>query len=46
MILTAMKLLVLDPEQRIPLEKVQQHPWIIKHCLNNEKSAKTEKTEG
>ncbi|KAK5277903.1 spindle assembly checkpoint kinase, partial [Cryomyces antarcticus] len=27
------RLLVLDPEQRIPLEEVQQHPWIIKHCV-------------
>jgi aurora kinase len=26
------KLLVLDSEQRLSLEKVQQHPWIIKHC--------------
>ncbi|CRG92744.1 aurora kinase, other [Talaromyces islandicus] len=26
------KLLVLDSERRLSLEKVQQHPWIIKHC--------------
>ncbi|GAP89281.1 putative AUR protein kinase [Rosellinia necatrix] len=26
------RLLVLDPEKRIPLEQVQTHPWIIKHC--------------
>ncbi|KAL4909751.1 hypothetical protein BDW74DRAFT_173246 [Aspergillus multicolor] len=25
-------LLVLDPGKRISLEKVQQHPWIVKHC--------------
>ncbi|KAI0539896.1 Pkinase-domain-containing protein [Xylaria digitata] len=27
------KLLVLDPEKRIPLEQVQTHPWIVKHCI-------------
>ncbi|KAK0622859.1 kinase-like domain-containing protein [Immersiella caudata] len=27
------KLLVLDPEDRLPLEEVQTHPWIIKHCV-------------
>ncbi|ETN42617.1 uncharacterized protein HMPREF1541_01774 [Cyphellophora europaea CBS 101466] len=27
-----MKLLVLDPEKRIPLEDVERHPWIVKHC--------------
>ncbi|KAI3337486.1 Pkinase-domain-containing protein [Xylariaceae sp. AK1471] len=26
------RLLVLDPEKRIPLEQVQTHPWILKHC--------------
>ena len=26
------KLLVLDPDKRIPLEDVQKHPWIVKHC--------------
>ncbi|RMZ86757.1 hypothetical protein DV736_g6013, partial [Chaetothyriales sp. CBS 134916] len=26
------RLLVLDPEKRIPLEEVQKHPWIVKHC--------------
>ncbi|KAI3325487.1 kinase-like protein [Xylariaceae sp. AK1471] len=25
------KLLVVDPEGRLPLKEVQQHPWIIKH---------------
>ncbi|EDN10976.1 serine/threonine-protein kinase Eg2 [Histoplasma capsulatum] len=34
------KLLVLDPEQRIPLDEVQQHPWIIKHCVKGERAAK------
>ncbi|KAI1191140.1 Pkinase-domain-containing protein [Nemania serpens] len=27
------KLLVLDPEKRIPLDQVQTHPWILKHCV-------------
>ncbi|KAH8157708.1 hypothetical protein CIB48_g10539 [Xylaria polymorpha] len=27
------KLLVLDPEKRIPLDQVQTHPWIVKHCV-------------
>ncbi|KAF2198475.1 serine/threonine-protein kinase-like protein [Delitschia confertaspora ATCC 74209] len=26
------RLLVLDPEKRIPLEEVEKHPWILKHC--------------
>ncbi|KAF2012101.1 kinase-like protein [Aaosphaeria arxii CBS 175.79] len=26
------RLLVLDPEKRIPLEEIERHPWIIKHC--------------
>ncbi|KAH9907010.1 protein kinase-like domain-containing protein [Xylariomycetidae sp. FL2044] len=26
------KLLVVDPEKRLPLEQVYNHPWIIKHC--------------
>ncbi|KAF2965193.1 hypothetical protein GQX73_g8394 [Xylaria multiplex] len=29
------KLLVLDPEKRIPLEQVQTHPWIVKHCIKS-----------
>ncbi|CCU81263.1 serine/threonine protein kinase (Ark1)/serine/threonine-protein kinase/aurora kinase A [Blumeria hordei DH14] len=32
------RLLVLDPEKRIPLEQVQMHPWIIKHCVKGERS--------
>ncbi|KND90369.1 Serine/threonine-protein kinase ark1 [Tolypocladium ophioglossoides CBS 100239] len=31
------KLLVLDPDKRIPLVDVQQHPWVIKHCCKDEK---------
>ncbi|MCJ1307401.1 spindle assembly checkpoint kinase [Agyrium rufum] len=34
------RLLVLDPEQRLSLDQVQEHPWIIKHCLTSERAAK------
>ncbi|KAG7290996.1 Serine/threonine-protein kinase ark1 [Staphylotrichum longicolle] len=37
------KLLVLDPEKRLPLEEVQAHPWIIKHCVKGERAANREK---
>ncbi|KAK3940539.1 Serine/threonine-protein kinase ark1 [Diplogelasinospora grovesii] len=33
------KLLVLDPEKRLPLEEVQSHPWIVKHCVKGERRA-------
>lgn len=36
------RLLVLDPEKRIPLDQVQQHPWIIKHCLKGERATNRE----
>ncbi|KFY73660.1 hypothetical protein V499_06268 [Pseudogymnoascus sp. VKM F-103] len=29
-------LLVVNPEKRMPLEDVQKHPWIIKHCKKGE----------
>jgi aurora kinase len=32
------RLLVLDPEKRIPLEEVETHPWIIKHCVKGERA--------
>ncbi|KAI4145823.1 MAG: hypothetical protein LQ341_002255 [Variospora aurantia] len=32
------RLLVLDPEKRITLEEVQQHPWILKHCVAGERA--------
>ncbi|KAI0015936.1 protein kinase-like protein [Xylariomycetidae sp. FL0641] len=38
------RLLVLDPEKRIPLEQVQTHPWIVKHCLKGERAANREKS--
>lgn len=33
------RLLVLDPEKRIPLDQVQRHPWIIKHCVKGERAS-------
>ncbi|TAQ83954.1 hypothetical protein B7494_g7716 [Chlorociboria aeruginascens] len=36
------RLLVLDPEKRIPLDQVQKHPWIIKHCLKGERATMRE----
>lgn len=33
------QLLVLDPEKRIPLEQVQKHPWILKHCVKGERAS-------
>lgn len=32
------RLLVLDPEKRLPLEEVETHPWIIKHCVKGERA--------
>ncbi|KAF4555543.1 Serine/threonine-protein kinase ark1-like protein [Elsinoe fawcettii] len=32
------RLLVLDPEKRLSLAEVQQHPWIIKHCVKGERA--------
>jgi aurora kinase len=26
------KLLVVDPQKRLPLDKVLQHPWVVTHC--------------
>lgn len=37
------QLLVLDPERRIPLEDVQRHPWIVKHCVKGERALAREK---
>ncbi|KAK8114309.1 serine/threonine-protein kinase 6 [Apiospora kogelbergensis] len=39
------KLLVLDPDKRIPLDQVQQHPWILKHCVKGERAANREKSK-
>ncbi|BDD60545.1 hypothetical protein MAP00_005668 [Monascus purpureus] len=31
------RLLVLDPEKRIPLDDIQRHPWILKHCMKDDR---------
>jgi aurora kinase len=36
--------LVLDPEKRLPLDEVQNHPWIIKHCVKGERASNREKS--
>ncbi|KAL4925881.1 aurora family serine/threonine-protein kinase [Aspergillus undulatus] len=33
------RLLVLDPEKRISLDEIQKHPWILKHCAKDDRSA-------
>ncbi|KAI1480368.1 hypothetical protein K445DRAFT_77761 [Daldinia sp. EC12] len=35
------KLLVVDPNKRLPLEQVQKHPWILKHCSKHEITLKS-----
>ncbi|GAD98295.1 serine/threonine protein kinase (Ark1), putative [Paecilomyces variotii No. 5] len=40
------RLLVLDPEKRIPLDEIQRHPWILKHCLKNEKTTEKPSKDG
>ena len=32
------KLLVLDPEKRLPLDEVEKHPWVVKHCVKGERA--------
>ncbi|GAQ47228.1 spindle assembly checkpoint kinase [Aspergillus tubingensis] len=34
------RLLVLDPEKRISLDEIQRHPWILKHCVKDERTVK------
>ncbi|KAJ3484744.1 hypothetical protein NLG97_g6982 [Lecanicillium saksenae] len=38
------KLLVLDPEKRIPLDQIPMHPWIVKHCVKGERVTNREKS--
>ncbi|KAL4778706.1 kinase-like domain-containing protein [Aspergillus varians] len=38
------RLLIVEPTQRISLEKVQQHPWILKNCSSRGRAAKRDKT--
>ncbi|TKA81801.1 Serine/threonine-protein kinase ark1 [Friedmanniomyces simplex] len=40
------RLLVLDPEKRIPLEEVEKHPWILKHCVKGERAFQRASGEG
>ncbi|KAI4101471.1 MAG: hypothetical protein L6R37_004946 [Teloschistes peruensis] len=39
-----LRLLVLDPEKRITLDEVQQHPWVVKHCVKGERA--TQRSSG
>ncbi|PYH95363.1 serine/threonine protein kinase [Aspergillus ellipticus CBS 707.79] len=34
------RLLVLDPEKRISLDEIQRHPWILKHCVKEDRVMK------
>lgn len=34
------QLLVLDPEKRIPLDDIPRHPWILKHCVMDDRLMK------
>ncbi|RDL38195.1 Threonine protein kinase [Venustampulla echinocandica] len=36
------RLLVLDPDKRISLDHVQEHPWIIKYCVKGERKTMRE----
>ncbi|KAJ5088117.1 hypothetical protein N7456_011733 [Penicillium angulare] len=40
------RLLVLDPEKRIPLDEIQRHPWIVKHCVKDAKRSSGSSKEG
>ncbi|OQD70162.1 hypothetical protein PENDEC_c026G06666 [Penicillium decumbens] len=40
------KLLVLDPEKRIPLDDIQRHPWIVKHCVKDAKRSSGSSKDG
>ncbi|KAJ5918993.1 hypothetical protein N7466_009936 [Penicillium verhagenii] len=40
------RLLVLDPEKRIPLDEIQNHPWIVKHCVKDAKRTPGSSKEG
>lgn len=41
--LTRLQLLVVDPDQRLPLDKVLLHPWIIKKTLSRDETVTTRK---
>ncbi|KAJ5102896.1 Serine/threonine-protein kinase ark1 [Penicillium argentinense] len=40
------RLLVLDPEKRIPLDDIQRHPWILKHCVKDAKRSSGSSKDG
>ncbi|KAJ6123256.1 Serine/threonine-protein kinase ark1 [Penicillium capsulatum] len=40
------KLLILDPEKRIPLDDIQRHPWIVKHCAKDAKRSSGSSKDG
>ncbi|KAJ9315977.1 hypothetical protein DTO271D3_3763 [Paecilomyces variotii] len=40
------RLLVLDPEKRIPLDEIQRHPWILKHCMKSDKTTEKASKDG
>ncbi|OOQ88873.1 Serine/threonine-protein kinase ark1 [Penicillium brasilianum] len=40
------RLLVLDPEKRIPLDEIQRHPWIVKHCVKDPKRSSGSSKDG
>jgi len=37
----ASQLLVLDPDKRLPLDEVEVHPWILKHCVKGERATQS-----
>ncbi|KAM7215196.1 serine threonine-protein kinase [Rhypophila decipiens] len=40
------RLIVVNPKERLSLEQVQQHPWIIKHCQQRRTTTDHENTHG
>ncbi|KAG0643569.1 kinase-like domain-containing protein [Tuber brumale] len=40
------KLLVVKPDQRIPLDEVAKHPWILKHCAQKPGANITKRSGG
>ncbi|KAJ9301486.1 hypothetical protein DTO271G3_1621 [Paecilomyces variotii] len=40
------RLLVIDPEKRIPLDEIQRHPWILKHCMKSDKTTEKASKDG
>ncbi|KAG8169559.1 hypothetical protein KVR01_000304 [Diaporthe batatas] len=40
------KLLVVDPSGRLPLDRVLQHPWILRHCRGVGESCKPQRLTG